>query len=296
MSGVRTTTTATASIEPEGFIGMPSGPIPMDGVVRVLDRLRELLVVQPEQRLFWVAVAALAIFGGWALSRAGRPSSTPRPVRGLLSVGVSLLRGVVLVVGALLVASLVPVWLAPAILLAAAAAATAIGWSLRDVLPDVVAAAWLVVERRIRSGTALLGPEEVGVVERLGLRAVSLRTPAGHLILIPNRRLLSGAYRLDTERWPRVRVEVWTPKGATGAAVREALRDAVLTSPDVPAEPRVQVDQDPLEPRRWRVQARIVHMSRAHKFEGELQARLQAFLSPKARDTKEGSRPGGLTG
>lgn len=250
----------------------------MDPVFRGLDRLQELFVIQPEQRALWVAVAALALAGGWLLGRAFGSGRSPQVVRRFAAFVLSVTRGVLLVVGGLLVASFFPAWLAPALLLTVAAAAAALGWSLRDILPDLVAGAWLLVERRIRPGVAVVSPEPAGLVERMGLRAVSIRTASGHLVLVPNRKLLEGTYRLESSRWAVIRVELSVPQGLRAAEVRRALQDAVLSSPDVPAEPDVRVDQDPVLPRRWRIQTRLVDSQRAPKFEGELQARLQAFL------------------
>lgn len=282
MSAQTSTTAVEATLDaappavPPGLEArVPDGPGPFDRLLDLLDNLRSLLVVQPEQRLFWFGVAVVAVLGAWLLSQAGQGS--PTRLRRAASTVVSIFRGVALFVGVLLLLSLIPVWLAPALLLAVAAAAAALGWSLRDVLPDIVAAAWLLVERRIRTGMALVGPEDSGVIERMGVRAVSIRTPEGHSKLVPNRRLLAGSYRIEQERWPRVRVELVVEYQTDEARIRQALRDAVLTSADVPAEPEVEIEQNPLEPARWSVETRLVTLARASKFEGELQARFRAF-------------------
>jgi small-conductance mechanosensitive channel len=275
MTEAATSTTSTSA----AVGGGPSSDPLVGPLIEGLRILRDLVVVGPEERLFWMTTALVAIAGGWFLNRLVRGRSRRHPVRKAVSTFAAFLRGLSVVLVSILLLSLIPAWLAPAFLLAAAAASAAVGWSLRDILPDVVAALWFVVERRIQTGAAIQGGENEGVIERLGLRSAWIRTPDGRRRLVPNRRLLHDAFRVEPRRWPRARVQFVLQEPFEPVVVRRVVREAVLSSPLVPVEPNPRVERSPQHPDQWVLTVRLIDLSLRSRFEGELLERIESVLS-----------------
>ncbi|MEM1023605.1 MAG: mechanosensitive ion channel family protein [Myxococcota bacterium] len=243
--------------------------------------LRELLVVGAEERLVWLAVAVLAVVGAWLLTR-GRRGRLPQP----LSILAGSLRALAILVAMALLLSLSPAWLAPALFIAFSAAAAAVGWSFRDVLPDINAWLWLLIERRVVRGTPIAGESAEGVVERLGIRSSWIRSSDGRRQVVPNRRLLTENLVIESGRWPRVEVRI--RRRCDAATLRRAARQAVSSSPLVPIEPEMRLSGLPEAEDQWLVSCRIVSLTQRARFEGELQERLDAFLSELASETAPG--------
>ena len=88
-----------------------------------------------------------------------------------------------------------PSWLRPALPWVLLAASVAVGWSARDLLPDLLAGGVLLSERRVTVGVWISGDDFAGTVEQLGLRGTWLRDELGRRVSVPNRRLLAGADR-----------------------------------------------------------------------------------------------------
>ncbi|MGF1510858.1 MAG: mechanosensitive ion channel domain-containing protein [Myxococcota bacterium] len=258
--------------------------------VEGLRTLLDLVVVAPEQRAFWLFLAVTTLAVGWFLTRWSRNRSQRSRVRRWAGGIAGLMRGLSLLSIGVVILSLVPAWLAPAILLAAAAASAALGWSLRDVLPDLVAAVWLVVERRIQVGASIVGGEDEGVVERLGIRSSWMRTPDGRRKIVPNRKLLQQSFRVEPNRWPRVRVSVLLDENLEPERVRRALVHAVLSSHLVPVEPMVRVERSPEGDARWFVATRLVDLSFRARFQGELLERVESMLDARVDPPSNVSR------
>ena len=168
-----------------------------------------------------------------------------------------------------------PPGLRPAVPWMLIAAAVAIGWSLRDLLPDFVAAAVILVERRVRPGTWLTAEGFAGTVDRVGLRTTWLQDRFGQRIAVPNRRLLGSTMSMAGERHhARVRVDSASPQAA-----RRALREAVQTSPWVPVGAPLELRQDSETPALWYVTVRLRRREDGPRFDGELWMRVQAMLA-----------------
>jgi small conductance mechanosensitive channel len=73
-------------------------------------------------------------------------------------------------------------------------ASLAIGLAFQDVLRNVLAGIWLLLERPFRIGDliALVGVDIGGVVQTITLRTTALRTADGRLAVIPNLTVFSG--------------------------------------------------------------------------------------------------------
>ena len=269
------TSTLTSSVAVGGEAGGNGPPLDLEPIRTVLRGLRELLVVGSEERLLWIGVALVAVVGAWLLTRR-REGRLPQP----LSILAGSLRALAILVVMAVLLSLSPAWLAPALFIAFAAAAAAVGWSLRDVLPDISAWLWLLIERRVVRGAPISGPSAEGVVERLGIRSSWIRTSDGRRKMVPNRQLIAESLVIETGRWPRVDVRI--RRHCDAATLRVAARQAVLTSPLVPIEPDVRLAALPEAEDQWIVSCRIVSLTQRSRFEGELQERLDAFLNAHA--------------
>ncbi len=71
-------------------------------------------------------------------------------------------------------------------------ASLAIGLAFQDVLRNVLAGIWLLVERPFRIGDLITISEMAGVVQNITLRTTSLRTGDGRLAILPNLTVFSG--------------------------------------------------------------------------------------------------------
>jgi small conductance mechanosensitive channel len=73
-------------------------------------------------------------------------------------------------------------------------ASLAIGLAFQDVLRNVLAGIWLLVERPFRIGDqiTLIGVDISGVVQTITLRTTALRTADGRLAVVPNLTVFSG--------------------------------------------------------------------------------------------------------
>ena len=71
-------------------------------------------------------------------------------------------------------------------------ASLAIGLAFQDVLRNVLAGIWLLLERPFRIGDLISISDMAGVVQNITLRTTSLRTGDGRLAILPNLTVFSG--------------------------------------------------------------------------------------------------------
>ncbi|MEM1414785.1 MAG: mechanosensitive ion channel domain-containing protein [Myxococcota bacterium] len=177
----------------------------------------------------------------------------------------------------------------PVLLLALGGFAVALGWSTRDLLPDLVAGLVLAFERRVRKGMWVSGEGFAGQVEAISARAVLLRDARGQRVSVPNRKLLAAPVTADVTKEREQEVVLVIPAGLAGAdgdgdgladaeRVRVALRDAVLSSPWAYPGVLPTLLRDPEHPLRWRVRARVLDPAFGGRFEGELLERVEERL------------------
>jgi hypothetical protein len=159
------------------------------------------------------------------------------------------------------------------------AAAVALGWSVRDVLPDVSAFAVLLFERRVRRGVWISGEGFAGIVDRRGLRAVWIRDGCGHRLSIPNHLLLRQPVTWQLEEGTLHEVALRFESRQPAWRTRSAIRDAVLTSPWVRPDADAEIRRDGIEPDLWHVRAKLLDLRFAMRFEGDLLERAEDILS-----------------
>lgn len=165
--------------------------------------------------------------------------------------------------------ALVPPAYAPALPWMILAAAAALGWSARDVLPDLIGGLVIRVDGRIKLGQRVVGQ---GVVTDLGLLSATLQDgPTTHAV--PNRLLLSQALIVEDTHWPEVSVWLSLPGEHAAAGVRAALSEAALTTPWGAPGVLPQIQQDPAAPGRWRVVMRVIDAPAVEAFRGSLRER-----------------------
>jgi small-conductance mechanosensitive channel len=71
-------------------------------------------------------------------------------------------------------------------------ASLAIGLAFQDVLRNVLAGIWLLLERPFRIGDLIAVGDESGAVQTITLRTTALRTADGRLAILPNLTVFSG--------------------------------------------------------------------------------------------------------
>ncbi len=119
-------------------------------------------------------------------------------------------------------------------------ASLAVGLAFQDVLRNVLAGIWLLVERPFRIGDAitLVGVDMSGVVQTITLRTTAMRTADGRLAVVPNLTVFSGVV-VNSSSFSQRRVTVTLRLERDRdleAALREARRQ-LEASPEVAREP-----------------------------------------------------------
>lgn len=157
--------------------------------------------------------------------------------------------------------------------------AVAIGWSARDVLPDLVAGFLMVFERRVRRGMWVVGEGFSGQVQRVGVRSTLLLDVMGRQVEVPNRHLVRGPLTSDASGEQEHEVLVRFETDAAAEQIRAALRDAVFASPWVLPGSEAVVLRDPDEPWLWRVRGQLLDPTFVARFEGDLLERAEETLA-----------------
>jgi hypothetical protein len=195
----------------------------------------------------------------------------------ILAVSETALRALSVVCGVAVIAAWVPSNLAPLLPWVLVFGAGALGWSLRDVAPDLIAWLTLTMEGRVRPGKWVSGDGFEGRVVSVSLRATLLHDSHDREIAVPNRLLLVAPVEGDLSLFPAVEVELVMPERDAGET-RRALFEAVLLSPWVaPGEtPELRGDTDGTG--RWRIRVRLLSGDYAAAFEGTLRERVFEIL------------------
>jgi small conductance mechanosensitive channel len=123
----------------------------------------------------------------------------------------------------------------------------AIGLAFQDLLRNVLAGIFLLIERPFRIGDVITVGQLTGKVETIELRTTALRLPDGRLAVLPNltafNTTLVNATAYEVRQYT---VSVWVPSGADLEAVLRSA-GAELTATEGLAEtppPRVQPEVD----------------------------------------------------
>jgi small conductance mechanosensitive channel len=118
----------------------------------------------------------------------------------------------------------------------------AVGLALQDLLRNVLAGIFLLVERPFRIGDVITVGDLNGTVETIELRTTGIRTFDGRLAVMPNLSAFNGtvinssAYALR-----RYTVTVWVPQGHDLEAVMGAARDEMAGMEEIATEPAPQI-------------------------------------------------------
>ncbi len=159
-----------------------------DGICRAISSHDPTGLAGPlVERLIGPVVVLFALYlVGRVLRRvvdgAMRRSGADRQVRALVHNMVSVVTYVIAVLSAIVVAGV-----NVAVLLTVAGLGTvAVGLALQDVLRNILAGIWLLLEHPFRLGDNIAVVDQAGVVQTITLRTTTLRTGDGRLAVLPN--------------------------------------------------------------------------------------------------------------
>jgi len=119
----------------------------------------------------------------------------------------------------------------------------AVGFGLQKTFGNLIAGIILLMDRSIKPGDVIVVGAEVGVVNRIGVRAVSVITRDGKEHLIPNENLMTQ----EVENWSfsdrnvRVRIPVAIAYRCDIDLAQQLMLDAAIESPRVLRSPKPNV-------------------------------------------------------
>jgi small conductance mechanosensitive channel len=208
------------AIQPHGGTG-PIGPF-VEGVISAITLF---IVIYVLGRLVRSVVL-------WTMRR----SKADRQVRTLVRNLITVTTYVVAVISAL-VAGGVNI---PLIIAAAGVGTVAIGLAFQDLLRNVLAGIWLLLEQPFRLGDTITVLDQTGAVQNITLRTTTLRTGAGALAILPNLTVFTGivinSSHYDTRR---LSVTVRVPADADLAELMRRAREVVEGVPGIDAKPGI---------------------------------------------------------
>ena len=269
-----------AEAAPPSFIQIPVETThAVDAWLRSFEKLVPAAGADRGQAIFFFLILSVV---SWLLTILLRSWRRALPETGLipwlLAVLHAAFRVIFFVALVILGASLLPPRLGAVLPVILFGAAIALGWSLRDVLPDVVASIVLIAERRVRRGEWLKGDGFSGIVVQFGIRSIVLKDLRGYRVVVPNRNLLRETVVSHSATAAEREVSLRIETDASSKAVRHALRDAILFSPWVATGLEPIVLRDPIDPQLWHIRARLLDLSYASRFSGDLLERVEENL------------------
>jgi small-conductance mechanosensitive channel len=195
-------------------------------------------------QIVWSLVVIACTLGVGNILQRGFLTSLPRTVnRNLATLGARLVYVGTLAVGAIIVLTIWGTGIAiPVTLLGALAVALSI--SLQDVLKNLVAGVYLLLEHPFVIGDHISLTPYTGEVEDIQLRYTALITPEGERVLIPNSMLFSSAVvNLSAAERQRVTVTVTLPDPGPDGLERteEQIRAALAAVPAVLRDPGPEI-------------------------------------------------------
>jgi|ERR1019366_71898 small-conductance mechanosensitive channel len=168
----------------------------------------------------------------WAMRR-GRAD---RQVRTLVRNLITVTTYVVAVISALVVYGVN----VAVIITAAGVGTVAIGLAFQDLLRNVLAGIWLLLEQPFRLGDTITVMDQTGAVQNITLRTTTLRTGVGELAILPNLTVFTGIV-INTTHYDtrRLSVGVRIPADVDLVALMRRARDAVEKIPGIDAKPAI---------------------------------------------------------
>ena len=126
-----------------------------------------------------------------------------------------------------------------AVLLTVAGLGTvAIGLALQDILRNVLAGIWLLLERPFRLGDNIAVLDQAGVVQNITLRTTTLRTADGRLAVLPNLAAFSNpVVNASSYEMRQFTIAVRQPPDVDLEKVMRDARQTITSSPEIAEQP-----------------------------------------------------------
>ncbi len=190
-----------------------------------------------------LALFALAFVVGWLVERSFRSWSDRHDRSNLGAVLGSLIRWLIVLLGALLGLTVVIPSLRPGDLLAGLGiGSVAIGFAFKDILQNWLAGLLILFQRPFRVGDQIVVNGYEGTVEWIETRATIIAQYDGRRALIPNAEVYSNAVTVNTARpTRRSHYDVGIGYGDDIGAARAAILAAIGTVDGVEADPAPEV-------------------------------------------------------
>ena len=168
----------------------------------------------------------------WAMRR----GKADRQVRTLVRNLITVTTYVVAVISALVVYGVN----VAVILTAAGLGTVAIGLAFQDLLRNVLAGIWLLLEQPFRLGDTITVMDQTGAVQNITLRTTTLRTGVGELAILPNLTVFTGIV-INTTHYDtrRLTVGVRIPEAVDLEELMRRARAAIGEVPGIEAKPAV---------------------------------------------------------
>ncbi len=211
------------AIQPAGFSG-PVGPF-----VEALISAVSIFVV------IYVVGRVIRLLVLWGMRRGKADRQVRTLVRNLITVTTYAVA---------LVSALVAAGVNVAVIVTAAGVGTvAIGLAFQDLLRNVLAGIWLLIEQPFRLGDTITVLDQTGTVQNITLRTTTLRTGVGELAILPNLTVFTGIV-INTTHYDtrRLSVSVRLPAGTDLASLMQRARALIQQTPGVAAKPAVQLE------------------------------------------------------
>ena len=127
------------------------------------------------------------------------------------------------------------------ILTAAGVGTVAIGLAFQDLLRNVLAGIWLLLEQPFRLGDTITVIDQTGAVQNITLRTTTLRTGVGELAILPNLTVFTGIVINTTplRHAPSHASACGLPADTDLAELMRRAREAVETVPGIEAQPAI---------------------------------------------------------
>jgi small conductance mechanosensitive channel len=168
----------------------------------------------------------------WAMRRGKADRQVGTLVRNLISAATYVVA---------LISALVVYGVNVAVILTAAGVGTvAIGLAFQDLLRNVLAGIWLLLEQPFKLGDTITVVDQTGAVQNITLRTTTLRTGIGELAILPNLTVFTGIV-INTTHYDtrRLTVGVRIPAETDLADLMRRARAAVTDVPGVEAKPAI---------------------------------------------------------
>src|SRR5580693_2455038 len=168
----------------------------------------------------------------WAMRRGKADRQVRTLVRNLITVTTYVVA---------LITALVVYGVNVAVILTAAGVGTvAVGLAFQDLLRNVLAGIWLLLEQPFRLGDTITVRDQTGAVQNITLRTTTLRTGEGALAILPNLTVFTGivinSSHYDTRR---LGVTVRVPADADLAELMRRAREVVESVLGIDAKPGI---------------------------------------------------------